>query len=149
MRRRTLILALGVSALGAVATFAMLCGYFSTRNSRAPRYATDLAAPLPAEADAELAASLPAIEELRLRNGSLLNGTLLDSAAEPEPPHDNSYIDLLRREARRLDGLAADREDLGHYSAADDLRRDADQLRQQARELAQPLINFGSHTVNR
>ena len=110
---------------------------------------TDLAAPLPAESEADLAAALPAIDELRHHRGSLLDGSLLESVAAPEPAHDNSYIDLLRREARRMDSLAADNEDICHYDSADRLRRDAAQLRQQARELSTPVVSFGSTTVNR
>jgi hypothetical protein len=144
-----LILAVGISVAGAVALLALVCGCYWPRRSSVPQYAPDLAAPLPAEAQAELAASLDTIDEFRHHNGSVLTGTLLESVAEPEAPHDNSYIDLLRREARRLDDQAADREDIGHYVDADRLRRQAEQLRQQARDLSQPLINFGSPTVNR
>ena len=95
---------------------------------------------------------MPAIDELKGQRGSLLDGSLLESVAPPEPVHDNSYVDLLRREARRLDSLAADSEDVGHYDAADRHRRDAAQLRQQAREVGEaskPFVNFGSTTVNR
>jgi hypothetical protein len=149
MRRRTLILALAISAASAMALLAIVCGCYRPWHSAAPQYETDLAAPLPAEAEAELAASLPAIDEIKLRRGSLLDGTLLESAAEPEAPHDSSNVDLLRREARRLDGLAADREDFGDYDLADALRSDAQQLREKARELAKPIVTFYSELERR
>jgi hypothetical protein len=109
----------------------------------------NLAAPLPAESAADLAAAMPAIDELRQHRGSLLDGSLLESLAAPERHPENSYVDLLRREARRLDGLAADDEDIGQFDSADNLRTEAHQLRLKAREAEEPVIQFGSHAINR
>lgn len=110
---------------------------------------TDLAAPLSPDSEAELDATMPAIDELRQLRGSLLDGSLLESLSTQERPPENSYVDLLRREARRLDGLAADDEDSGQYNSADNLRAEAHQLRLKAREVEEPLVQFGSHAINR
>jgi hypothetical protein len=109
----------------------------------------DLNAPLPADSAADLAAAMPEIDELRGQRGSLLDGSLLESLSTQERPPENSYVDLLRREARRLDGLAADDEDSGQYNSADNLRAEAHQLRLKAREVEEPLVQFGSHAINR
>jgi hypothetical protein len=98
--------------------------------------AADLDAPLPAESEADFAAAMPAIDELRHRRGSLLDGTLLADAPPHPLPADNSYVELLRREARRLDGQAADLEDQGWYDHADETRAEAERLRVLAREKA-------------
>lgn len=109
----------------------------------------DLTAPLPADAEADLAAAMPEIDELKSQRGSLFDGSLLESLSAPERPREDSYGDLLRREARRLDGLAADDEDIGQYNSADNRRTEAHQLRLQAREVEEPMVQFGSHTINR
>jgi hypothetical protein len=96
--------------------------------------ANNLAA-LPAESDAELAAAMPTIDELRHRRGSLLDGTLLENAPAEPALADTSYLDLLRREARRLDHLAADFEDQSRFDEADERRYEANQLRRQARKI--------------
>lgn len=103
----------------------------------------DLAAPLPAEAEAELAASLPAIDEFRHHRGSVLDGTFLD--ADGETPADEAYIELLRREARRLDGLAADQEESAEFDRADEIRTEAAGLRGQARNLQKQSELSGTH----
>jgi hypothetical protein len=123
------------------------------KNSTADRAplmpAADLAAPLPEEHQADFAAALPEIDELRLERGSLLDGSLLDSLSAPERPREDSYVDLLRREARRLDSLAADAEDTGQYASADSRRAEAHELRLKARDVEEPLVQFGSHSLNR
>lgn len=109
----------------------------------------DLTAPLSPESEADLAAAMPEIDELRLQRGSLLDGSLLESMSAPERLDDNSYGGVFRREARRLDGLAADNEDQGQYHEADSLRAEAQRLRLQARDVEEPVVQFGSHTMNR
>lgn len=135
MRRSILLLALIAVALGGLALLAAVLGVFWFWPASQPTYEADLAAPIPAESAEDFAAALPTIDEFRHHRGSLLAGTLLEDAPEPEPPRDNSYIELLRREARRLDSLAADHEDQNDYDRAENLRFEADQLRSQAREL--------------
>ena len=113
-----------------------------------PATFADLTAPLPADSEADFADTLSVIEEFRLRRGSLLDGTLLADGPAPPLPADNSYVELLRREARRLDGHAADLEEHSCYDQADAVREEAGRLRGLAREnVAQPQ-QF-STTVNR
>jgi hypothetical protein len=96
--------------------------------------------PLPsAVSAAELATRMPEIDELRRLHGSVLSGTLLEREGDPTvalEPHrqPQDYVDLLRREARRLDGLAADAEDCYQFARADEIRGRASGLRESARE---------------
>src|SRR5687768_522185 len=71
--------------------------------------AAALADPLTGEAAADFAASQHVIDEIRQLRGSVLDGTSL-AQPQQDAPADNSYAELLRREARRLDGVAADYE---------------------------------------
>jgi hypothetical protein len=146
MRRRKLFVSLGISAFGVAVMVAVILASNGLWHAGDSSRESDLAAPLPEESAADFAAALPQIEDLRQHRGSLLDGSLLDSIAEPETVHDNSYVDLLRREARRLDSQAADREDLGHYRTADDLRNQARQLRATAREVSTPLSDSSAPT---
>lgn len=111
-----------------------------------------LAEPLPAETTADFAAAQPIIDELRLQQGSVLDGTLLAAPAESESPADNSYLELLLREARRLDSIAADHEDQHEFAQADSVRQQAAALRQTAREktvATSELSDAGAAAVNR
>jgi hypothetical protein len=99
-----------------------------------PAAPADLAAPLSADTEADLAAAMPAIDEIRQRNGSLLDGTLLQEDPTAQAPTDNSYVELLRREARRLESHAADLESSLWFDEADGVREEAQRLWMQARE---------------
>jgi hypothetical protein len=149
MRRRTLIVALGIST-ACTALLAAAFGAYALWRGSDPAFPTDLAAPLPVETAADFAAAQPVIDELRHLRGSVLDGTSLDGPPEAGSPPDNSYVELLRREARRLDSLAADCEDQGDYDRADDARREAESLWRLAREQAEagrPTFSLG--TFNR
>ena len=147
MRRNVIFALLTVSVLVAVSAMVITMARHGWRTSPLQSTAQDLAAPLALESATDLAAAMPAIDELRHRRGSVLDGTLLESAPEAEMPNDNSYVELLRREARRLDGIAADFEDQQLYDRADATRGEAVSLRRLAREKAdktEPLIQYGS-----
>jgi hypothetical protein len=95
--------------------------------------------PAPVISPEELAARMPEIDELRRLRGSILSGSLLEREGDPtisiEPDRQaQDYVELLRREARRLDGLAADAEDCYQFAQADEIRRRAGELRESARE---------------
>ena len=108
MRRNVTFALLAVSALIAVSALVVTVGRNALRPAPLRSTGQDLAAPLAPESATDFAAAMPDIDELRHRRGSVLDGTLLESAPEAETPSDNSYVELLRREARRLDGIAAD-----------------------------------------
>ena len=110
-----------------------------------------LAAALPPEDAADFAAAQPVIDELRHLRGSVLDGTSLATPAGSGSPPDNSYVELLRREARRLDSLAADCEDQRDYDRADAARTEAQTLWRLAREQvrAHESLVIGSSTGDR
>jgi hypothetical protein len=146
MRRNMAIVVLVLFAVVALSGAAFVGGtYWTARpeKSQAPR--PDLLQPLPGESDADLAAAMPVIDDLRARRGSVVDGTLL-SVAPPNSGTDAAYINLLRLEARRLDDLANDNEEQLNYGLADSFRAEASALREKARELtAEPysMIQFG------
>lgn len=144
MRRKTIFVLLTVSSLVAV-TF---IGRFWLSSAPVQLRGQDLSAPLAPESSTDFAAAMPAIDELRHRRGSVLDGTLLESAPEAEMSNDNSYVELLRREARRLDGIAADFEDQQLYNRADATRGEAESLRRLAREKADPGEPLVSQPAN-
>src|SRR5688572_15742456 len=91
----------------------------------------DLAAPLPADSEADLAAAMPVIDEIRAQNGSLISETWLDADPRDGGSTVNAYIEFLRREARRVENQAADREEQNDFAKADELRTAANRLRYQ------------------
>jgi len=136
---RRILLVLSLLGFAAIAGF-MIRASLST----SPR--KDLMEPLSAAESADLATALPAIDEIRRHNGgSVLEGTLLDTLDDPnqaiEPDKDSEekdseeFAQLLRREARRLDDLAADKEDSHNFAEADALREKAQGMREAAREM--------------
>lgn len=129
---RRILLVLSLLGFAAISGFTI----WSSLSTPKPK---DLAEPLSAEEAADMTTALPAIDEIRRVNGSVLEGTLLDEIADSGPvePHENDaeYVALLRREARRLEAVAADKEDDYGYKEADSLRSEAGRLRQTAREL--------------
>jgi hypothetical protein len=137
------ILVAALIALAAWRTFAKL------QNEPTPAHL--LADALPPESSADFAAAQPIIDELRHRHGSVLDGTSLATGADSKLP-DTSYVELLRREARRLDSLAADHEESRQYDQADSARAEAAALWSLAREKAaveEPRFTFGGQPVNR
>lgn len=123
------LLLIGLAAIGGLAIAIALRRAAVVTSQAAP-----LAAYLPPQSDADFAAAMPVIDELRQHRGSVVEGTLLEQGAENDTPN-SSYVELLRREARRLDELAADLEDQDQWQAADAHRLEAHQLRQQARKI--------------
>lgn len=129
--------------------FAVIAG-FTFRASFSKPDPNRLAEPLSAEEAVDLASAMPAIDEIRRRNGSVLEGTLLETLDDPdqamEPDKDSEeFVQLLRREARRLDELAADKEDSHNFAEADALREKAQRMRETGREMR----GIGGFTVNR
>jgi len=148
MRRYIFFRLLAAAALAAFGVGIVLLTRIDFSAAPSPVTAADLAAPLPPDSEADFADSLSVIDEFRLRRGSLLEGTLLADGPAPPLPAGDSYVELLRREARRLDGHAADLEEHSCYDQADAVRVEAGRLRALARENAAHPQQF-STTVNR
>jgi len=138
------VIAVAIVVVLGIAAFALTRLRLPANPPAAP---ADLAAPLPAAAEADLAAAMPAIDELRHRRGSLLDGTLLDAVTEAAPPRDNSYVELLRREARRLESHAADLEDSVWFDEADAVREEALRLWMLARENSPGRQRYSATTI--
>jgi hypothetical protein len=140
---RRILLVLSLLGCAVIAGFTIRASFTTSK----PK---DLAEPLSEKETADLATALPAIDEIRRHNGSVLEGTLLDTLDDPkqaiEPDKDSEeFVQLLRREARRLDDLAADKEDGHNFLEADALRAKAQGMRESAREMR----GVGGFTVNR
>jgi hypothetical protein len=95
----------------------------------------DLTAPLPPYSEADLAEAMPLIDEIRAQNGGLVSETWLNADAREGNSTVNAYIEFLRREARRTENQAADREEQNDFGKADELRTAVNRLREQARRL--------------
>jgi hypothetical protein len=134
MRRPLVIRAIAVAIVVVLGIAAFALSRLRPANLPAAAH-SDLAAPLPPESEADFAAALPIINEIRAQNGSMLTEAWLASDARDGTGTVNAYIEFLRREARRLENQAADSEDRNDFSAADDLRTAVGRLRDQARKL--------------
>jgi hypothetical protein len=135
MPARRIILVL--SLIGVALTASLM---LRARYAQPNRLRERLAEPLSAAETADLASAMPAIDEIRNYRGSVLAGSLLETLDETgQPPLADKdsveFVQMLRREARRLDEMAADKEDGNHFDAADALRQQAAGMRETARNV--------------
>ena len=135
MPARRIVLVLSLIGVALTATLMLRARYASP-----DRQGEHLAEPLTTAETDDLASAMPAIDEIRNYRGSVLAGSMLETLDEPgQPPLADQdsveFVQMLRREARRLDEMAADKEDGNHFDAADALRQQAAGMRETARNL--------------